>query len=276
MMRSCFLGNLRRIDAMPEILCLLAPGAFVYLISEKLTGKPDRNLTHAWLETIVYSGIIMGLMWLSSYIGETDTETEAVLGEVNGILFWKSMAVAFALGILVSLLKKMDIEIGFVETGRTFMAKRGKWTRRLAGAVLFVAVAAVSCTALFSSAVQKRIMADEAVRKKAYVQELLTDLRKEAERYTDEGNDPDSLNVIHIDDMEIRRVDGDQKWTGGSGKDLKEAVYIMDGLGEIIYFSYRDKITAATWSGATRDEGFVEKYGAWTGIGWSGPLMKQE
>ena len=261
---------------MSEILCLLAPGAFVYLISEKLAGKPDRNRTHAWLETIVYSGIIMGLMWLSSFLGRTDTETEVVLGEASGILFWKSMAVAFALGILVSLLKKMDIEIGFVETGRTFMEKRGKWTRRLAGFLLFIAVAAISCTALFSPALSRKMMADEAVRKKEYVQELLADLRKEAARLTDEGNDPDDVGLLNIDGMEIKRVDKDQKWTGGSGQDVKEAVYIMDGLGEIIYFSYRDKITAATWSGATRDDGFVEKYGAWTGIGWSGPLMKQE
>jgi len=71
----------------------------------------------------------------------------------------------------------------------------------------------------------------------------------------------------------VRQVEEDQHWINGTDYGEPDAVYMADGNGTVVYFSYHNGIRASTWSGPSTDPDFVAEHGGWVGgkgAGWSG------
>ena len=96
------------------------------------------------------------------------------------------------------------------------------------------------------------------------------DEKKPAEKFGDvplSGKEPDV----------IRQVDEDQHWINGNSYGDAEAVYMVDGTGTLVYFSYHDLMRATTWSGPSTDAEFLAAHGGWNGgngSGWTGYKLK--
>ena len=71
----------------------------------------------------------------------------------------------------------------------------------------------------------------------------------------------------------VKQVEEDQHWVNGKAYDGQEAVYMVDGQGSLVYFSFHNGSMATTWSGPSDDPDFLAAAGGWNagkGSGWSG------
>ena len=96
--------------------------------------------------------------------------------------------------------------------------------------------------------------------------------------FKEEGRLPGEYGNIILDEVTVMQVSDDQHWVSGSESGKYEAVYMTDGLGTLVYYSFRDGERASTWSGPSDDQAFTESHGGWSGgqgAGWTGyPVFK--
>jgi hypothetical protein len=54
---------------------------------------------------------------------------------------------------------------------------------------------------------------------------------------------------------------------------------MADGNGDLVYYSFRNRDGATTWSGPSSDQEFLDSHGGWSngmGAGWTGALSKKQ
>ena len=252
---------------MLDFIILLAPGALTFLTSEKLAARKDLKSHTAVMETILYSGLNMGLLWLIR-TARGEASAAAALISQDGQSFWLSLLIALLLGIAAAIFHKLDMELSIVETGQNLLSGAKPWVRRSVVTVFFCVFAVSFVWFAFGPRISRTLTENRHARESVYMKKLYSDLKQTLSDEIRNGTVPEDLDTLTIDGQDVRRVYEDQKWNSGTGSKEKQAVYMIDGLGSLIYFSFRTVDAAGTWSGPSVDEAFSD----WRGFGWTGSL----
>ena len=262
-----------------ELVYFLAPGALTWLVAEILSGKKEERGHRAFMEFLLYAGIDMGLVWLIRSVRHVADEEEVLIGDVSGKLFWFAMLVAFLVGLAAAILRKMEVEMHFVESGsRLFNHVNPKVRKTVRTAALLLAA-----VLLVFIAVKPRLdvtRSENSVKSSSSLaREIYRELDEKIEEMKTAGENPENLESFKIKGVEVKRVTADMHWNSATQDGSTEAVYMADGNGDLVYYSFRNKDGAATWSGPSSDQEFLDSHGGWSngmGAGWTGALSKKQ
>ncbi len=261
-----------------ELVYFLAPGALTWLVAEILSGKKEERGHRAMMEFLLYAGIDMGLVWLIRSVRHAGDEELVLIGDVGGNLFWFSLLVAFLTGFGAAILRKMEVEMHFVESGSRLFNHVDPKVRR----IVRTAALLIAAVLLLFIAVKPRLdearSANSVKSSAALAREIYRELDEKIDEMKNAGENPENFGSITIKGVEVKRVTTDMRWNGPTGDGSTEAVYMADGSGELVYYSFRNKDGAATWSGPTTDQEFLDSHGGWSnglGAGWTGALSKK-
>ena len=246
---------------------IAAPGALTWLVDRKLSRHKSTDQVKGIMDFFLYSLINVGISWLVQGRGDLHVT-------VSGPSLWISLLIALLVGFAAALFHLVDVEL---EVGR-----KGKRSRM--GKLAFVLAAgifAIACLGFFAvrpywNAVSKTRDKEQT---RAFVKDRLEEIRQDVKRQLDAGTDPNDLADIELEDLTVKRVITDQRWNSGTGVSGQEAVYMVDGNGDVVYISYRDQNYAGSWSGASKDKEFIAAKGGWNGgkgYSWTGKLFADE
>jgi len=265
---------------MTDFIVLAAPGALTWLTVYILTKTEKESQVHQLIGFFFYCGVDMGLFWAFrawQSMADGGTAEEIMLVDKSGAGFWQSMLIALVAGAFFSILRMFDAGLQVSENDEAWAGRLSRKARIILKALLACVSAVIILGAVLRPVITSRVEQNRESSTKKYVTGLLDKVSSDVEAEISSGTDPESLKDLTYDDLNVARVDRDQNWRDGTGKDRKEAVYMTDGEGKVVYFSYRDKYYAATWSGPTEDQEFLDSHGGWNkgkGFGWTGKLMK--
>ena len=252
---------------MLEFLMIAAPGALTWLVDRKLSRHKSTDQVKGIMEFFVYSLLDFGILWLVQGRGDLTVK-------VSGSQLWISLLVALAAGFVAALVHLFDVQLEVDRKGKR--SKTGK-------AVFLVAAGLLGAVCLVFFAVRPYWKTISRSRTKeqtqAYVKEMLEEIRTEVKKQLDAGVQPDELADIELGDLTVKRVISDQRWVNGTGLRGQEAVYMVDGNGDVVYISYRDQNYAGTWSGVSKDKEFIAAKGGWNGgkgYSWTGKLFADD
>ena len=262
---------------MTDLLFLIGPGAFTFMVAAKLSGKTADHLVSALTEWVSYCMIDMGLVWLIEVMmdnyGKTEAEASLSYPVIEMRMVWISLAAAFLVGVLASFFKLAVFQTMIDRERPGFFEKMGSKGRKLVRFLVGLVCMASILALILLPRIQVRIREQADAAYKAKVRSIYTQIQDALEEELKEGTPVDDLEDILLEDITVKRVFSDQKWKQESGVAKEEAVYMVDGTGKLVYYSFRNAIWATTWSGATEDQEFLSRVGSWNkgrGYGWSG------
>ena len=266
---------------MTEFLLYFAPGALTLLVAAKLSGK-ENPPAYALAELLFYSGADLALMYGITLLTKEGIQAEEKTGSttalipVNGRMLVIGLLVALVTGVLFSFVKQWNV------LARIEHNKPSLWERidvRVKKILRLVCILCVMC--LIVGVIAYPYLAEKRAKQqianyKTTVRDTFTDVYEEVAAAVKARTPVSSLGNIESNGITVKRVSKDQHWFKGNGTSA-EAVYMVDGNGTVVYFSFRDKERATTWSGPSTDEAFLAANGGWNsgnGAGWSGYSIK--
>ncbi len=268
---------------MAVFLMTAVPGALTFVLVRRLTGRPRVAWAELLIEYIFYCGMDLGIVWLWEYLRARAASAAGKLSPADFslpdftlALFGEIMLTALAAGFVFAICRTIQIELAVTPTGRTFPLRLSGGAKKVISAVLAIALLALALGLILRPALLAERQRAAEENKRGMVMELMDRTRRETQRLISDGTAPEDMGDLMIDGISVRRVAADQYWSAGTGRDETEAVYMIDSDGVLVYFSFRDKDHAATWSGPSEDSSFIESKGGWNrgkGFGWTGALM---
>ena len=258
---------------MSDWIILTAPGALSYIISVKFSGRKTSSAVEAFFEWLFLCGLDTGLLWLLSGSGEELTVQELAAAATGAELF-TGLLCGIAVGIAASFFRQLTI---------TVWAERqspGLWEKlspRAKKAVHHLCVFALMLLLLLAILWPRIRQGQQEAQEAAYREHVLTawqELQEKLDANSGSGEDAQNPGDVKTSVLTVRQVNKDQGWSGsGSGLPYEEAVYMVDGEGTLVYFSFRDESHGTTWSGPSSDTAFISSNKGWNGgmgFGWTG------
>lgn len=265
---------------MLDFIFLLTPGAVTYLIANRNHNHSNQSGGSALIELIAYSGIDMGIFWLlriwSGNASLSIIDTEANYLNYQGNLFFFSLAVAVVVGILMAFLKMLNPEFHIIQTQKSRWQSFNPRMKQLLKRLAIVVIICIAAVFLIKPIISNRLLEQSKTKCKQTATALLPDVKETVANALENGTSVDALSDLTVHNLTIRKVTVDQNWNTGTTKGAEEAVYMVDGYGNVVYFSYRNTNYTATWSGSTEDEEFRTSHKGWNGgkgYGWTGTSM---
>ena len=255
---------------------LLAPGAFSALTASKFSGKEAKSV-FALMEWVLYSVLDYALLSLATAMTTVTSEDGTMVraleeGSVQRLAV--SMLIALLVGILAAVVKQMQLHLLIQREGPGFLASRSPRVRAFfKGVFTLLCMAGILCAIIYPKYMAERARRAEAKYKEVCVS-TYEGVRSQVVELLEEGIHPSAFGNLDVDGLTVKQVTGDQRWKKeGSGGIGYEAVYMVDGNGDLVYYSFRDGTHGTTWSGPSVDENFLNANGGWNGglgSGWTG------
>ena len=228
------------------------------------------------MEMLVYGALTRGLLWAAACVMYPQETPDVLNGDIQGPVFWLSLLLALIVGLAASFFKSASIRLALKENPDSILRKMTPKRRKILTGTAAAVLVLLTGLIVFRGQIRSWSDAGYREREKAAAIALCAKVKDEVKAQIEAGTLPEDLDDLVIDGVDITRVEDDQRWTKGSGVDQREAVYMVDAEGVLVYFSFRDERYAATWSGPTSDQAFIDAHGGWLGgmgAGWSGPLI---
>ncbi len=264
-----------------EWLFILVFGAITYLTEKAFDKESEKKGIGEGAVFLVDSGINTWLSWL--FLHARGLAADELFREgtyfltLNGKNVLLMGIFSILLGLAIAFVKSMKPQIEFD------MDKPGIWSslgekKQFAakGVILAVMFLTVVLLAAAPSIKQKQAVAVKA-KFKTTVINLLEETKKETAELATAGTAAKDMGTLKVQGTVLEQVEKDQYWSGVSEDGKVHAVYMVDGNGNLVYISYKDKNYCATWSGPSSDEDFLKSHGGWNhgnGSGWSGSGIK--
>ena len=266
---------------MTEFLLYFAPGALTLLTATKLSGK-ENPFAYALAELLVYTGVDLGILYLIGLArGDTfslgaSLSSAQTLIPVNGQMLWTGFLVALLTGVLFSFVKQWTILARAEKDKPSLWDRTSPRVKKMIRAMIVLALMCTVISVISSPYIKDRQARQQILNYKTLVRDTYTDVYEQIGAAVKAGTPVSSLGDIESNGITVKRVTKDQHWIKGNGKST-EAVYMVDGNGTMVYFSFRDKERATTWSGPSTDPTFLAANNGWNsgnGSGWSGYSIK--
>ena len=258
---------------MSEWILFLAPGALSYVVSVGLSGKKSASSVQALLEWLFLCGLDTCLVWFLSGADKELGLQELALG-ATGYDLCIGLLGGLAVGIAAAYFRLLSIKAWAEHESPGLWEKLSPSARRILKRICTLILMVLLLLAVCWPRIRQE---QEKALEDTYREHVMTtwkELQQKLETLSSDGGKLKNPGDIETSVVTVRQVSKDQGWSrNGSGHPTEEAVYMVDGEGTLVYFSFRDETHGTSWSGPSQDNDFISANRGWNGgmgFGWNG------